>query len=112
MYAALAADGELDGERLLSPETLRRATEIQSRDRGRVIPLRMHWRLGYHRVFGIRARFDDAFGHFGYGGSGAFADPRRNLSAALVLNSGVGTPFGDTRVARIASAAARCADRR
>jgi CubicO group peptidase (beta-lactamase class C family) len=112
MYAALAGGGELDGERLLSAETIERASSVQNRGRGRVIPMRMHWRLGYHRIWGMRARFNGAFGHFGYGGSGAFADPRRNLSVALVLNSGVGTPFGDARMVRIGSAAARCADRR
>lgn len=112
MYAMLASGGELDGERLISARTVERASTVQNRGRGRVIPIPMHWRLGYHRIWGLRARFDDAFGHFGFGGSGAFADPRRNLAVALVVNSGVGTPFGDTRTVRIGSAAARCADRR
>ena len=112
MYAALANDGELDGVRLLDPDVLRRATRVQNRTRDRVVPLPMHWRLGYHRVWAMRAKVERGFGHFGYGGSGAFADPARNLSVALVLNSGVGTPFGDSRVVRVGSAAVRCADRR
>jgi CubicO group peptidase (beta-lactamase class C family) len=112
MYACLAQGGELDGARLLSYETLRRATEEQNRGAGRVIPISMRWRLGYHRSFALRARVPAGFGHFGFGGSGAFADPSRQLAVALTVNSGVGTPFGDTRIARIGGAAVRCADRR
>jgi CubicO group peptidase (beta-lactamase class C family) len=112
MYALLANDGELDGVRLLKRETVWRAAEVQNRGVGRVIPLPMHWRLGYHRVPTFGPRVPNGFGHFGFGGSGAWADPDRDLSVALTLNSGVGTPFGDLRMVRIGSAAARCADRR
>jgi len=112
LYAVLANGGALDGVRLLSRKTLRRATEVQNRGIGRVIPFPMHWRLGYHRVPTVRAKVPSGFGHFGFGGSGAWADPDRKLAVALVLNSGVGTPFGDLRMVRIGGTAARCADRR
>jgi len=112
MYAALAGGGSLNGVRLLSKRTLERASEIQSRRRGRVIPLPMHWRLGYHRVPTLRAKLPRAYGHFGFGGSGAWADPDRDLAVALVLNSGLGTPFGDTRIIRLGSVAAIAADGR
>ncbi len=112
MYAALAGGGEIDGVRLLSEETLARATAVQNRRADRVVVIPMHWRLGYHRAFAGLARVPRGFGHFGFGGSGAFADPDRDLAVAMVLNSGVGSPFGDTRIARIAQAATRCADRR
>jgi CubicO group peptidase (beta-lactamase class C family) len=112
LYACLAQGGELDGTRLLSYDTLRRATEQQNKGAGRVIPISMRWRLGYHRVFAWRARVPAGFGHFGFGGSGAWADPQRQLSVALTVNSGVGTPFGDARIALIGGAAVRCADRR
>ena len=56
LYACLAQGGELDGVRMLSYDTLRRATEQQNRGAGRVIPVSMRWRLGYHRVFAMRAR--------------------------------------------------------
>jgi CubicO group peptidase (beta-lactamase class C family) len=112
LYACLAGGGEIDGVRLVSPETVSKMAEVQNRGAGRVIPLPMHWRLGYHRVFTTRGRVPRGFGHFGFGGSGAWADPDRDLAVALVVNSGVGTPFGDTRIARIGSAAVRCADRR
>jgi len=65
----------------------------------------MHWRLGYHRAATIRGTLKEGFGHFGFGGSGAWGDPRRQLAVALVLNSGVGTPFGDLRILQIGAAA-------
>jgi CubicO group peptidase (beta-lactamase class C family) len=113
MYAALAQGGAIDGVRLLSPETLARATEVQSPAPGRlVIPFDMRWRLGYHGVLTARGVPRRAFGHFGFGGSGAWADPRRELAVALIVNSGLGTPFGDMRILRIGGAALTCADGR
>lgn len=112
MYAALANGGELDGVRLLSAETLQRATEIQTRKIDRVVPFPMHWRLGYHRAATTRGNPARGFGHYGFGGSGAWADPENQLAVALVLNSGLGTPFGDIRTAQIGGAALYCARRR
>jgi CubicO group peptidase (beta-lactamase class C family) len=111
LYAVLANGGALGGVRLLSERGLRVATTVQSRARDVVVPFPMHWRLGYHRA-PVAKRVPHAFGHAGYGGSGAWADPDRNLAVALVLNSGVGTPFGDLRIARVGTAALTCADAR
>jgi CubicO group peptidase (beta-lactamase class C family) len=113
MYAALACGGTLDGVRLLSPDTLARATEVQAPAPARVvIPFEMRWRLGYHGVFTTRGIPRRAFGHFGFGGSGGWADPGRQLAVALIVNSGMGTPFGDFRIARIGGAALEGAARR
>jgi CubicO group peptidase (beta-lactamase class C family) len=114
LYAALAAGGEMNGVRLVSEKTLHRASTIQNRTVDRVVPFPMQWRLGYHRPFtmGLGSGVKHGIGHFGFGGSGAWADLDRNLSVALTLNSGVGTPFGDLRIVRVSTAAVRCADRR
>jgi len=110
MYALLGNGGELDGVRLLSEETLHRATTLQQpTGRLSVIPFDMRWRLGYHGVATTRGFPRQAFGHFGFGGSGAWADPVTGLSVALIVNSGLGSPFGDLRTARVSGAALACA---
>lgn len=112
VYAALATGGQLDGVRLLSPETLERATEIQGHGYDQVTILNMHWRLGYHRLVTLRGVPPRAFGHFGWGGSGAWADPQRNASFAFVVNTGFGTPIGDLRITRLSTALLACLRRR
>jgi CubicO group peptidase (beta-lactamase class C family) len=103
LYAALAAGGELDGVRLLSAATVARATEVQSKGFDQVTVFKMHWRLGYHRVGSFRGGPRHGFGHFGWGGSGAWADPTRNLSMAFLVNTGSGTPIGDFRILKLNS---------
>ena len=110
MYALLANNGEFEGVRLLSAESLAQATTLQ-KPTGKlsVIPFDMRWRLGYHGVATTRGFPRQAFGHFGFGGSGAWADPTQELSVALIVNSGMGSPFGDLRTASIGGSALACA---
>ncbi|MCH8541941.1 MAG: beta-lactamase family protein [Alcanivorax sp.] len=110
MYAALANGGELDGVRILPPEMLPliSAQQVFTLDRALFSPMR--WRLGYHQPYVLaRRRPRQAFGHFGFGGSGAWADPARNLSVALTVNAGSGTPWGDMRILKLGAAALRSA---
>jgi len=108
----LAGDGEIDGKRLLSTHTIMQATEIQNTRVDGVVPFPMRWRLGYHLAATTRGILRSGFGHFGYGGSGAWAEPERELAVAMVTNQVAGTPFGDLRMLRIGAAALRCADSR
>jgi len=112
MYAALANRGELDGERFLSEDTWRQATEVQTTARDAVVGVSMKWRLGYHMAGTTRGFLPHGFGHFGYGGSGAWADPDTDLAVAMVCNRVAGTPFGDTRFMRVGGAALGSARRR
>ena len=105
MYAALAGGGVLDGERFLSTATLQRATEVQSTGLDIVVGFRMRWRLGYHLAATTRGIIPNGFGHFGFGGSGAWADPDNDLAVAFVCNRVAGTPFGDTRLLRLGARA-------
>ncbi len=111
LYAMLAGWGELDGVRILSEETVGRISSVQRRGRDHVLVIPMDWRLGYHRVFTTRGALSAAFGHFGFGGSGAWADPTRDLSLAMVCSRGSGTPIGDLRIMELGTAAVRAADR-
>ncbi|MCC1497435.1 serine hydrolase domain-containing protein [Alcanivorax sp. 1008] len=106
MYAALANGGELDGVRILDANMLPviSAQQVDTLDRALFSPMR--WRLGYHQPYVLtRRRPRQAFGHFGFGGSGAWADPTRNLSIALTVNAGSGTPWGDMRILKLGAAA-------
>lgn len=107
LYAMLAGGGQVDGVRILSRRTVARAAQLQSRNRDLVLVLPMGWRLGYHSVFTTRGVLRGAFGHFGFGGSGAWADPRRDLAVAMVCNRGSGTPVGDLRLAELGTAVVR-----
>jgi len=111
MYAALAAGGSLDGVRLMSPATVARATQIQCHGYDQVTIFKMYWRLGYHRVGSFRGVPPRAFGHFGWGGSGAWADPDRQLALGFVVNTGTGSPVGDLRILRLNTVALACARR-
>jgi CubicO group peptidase (beta-lactamase class C family) len=111
MYAALASGGILDGKRFLSEETVRAAATVQTRQRDRVILFRPGWRLGYHGAFTTRGALKGGFGHFGFGGSGGWADPTRELAIGFVNNRAGGTPLGDLRVAQIGSTVVGCAKR-
>ncbi|WP_436796072.1 serine hydrolase domain-containing protein [Actinospongicola halichondriae] len=112
LYAAIANDGEHDGVRILSPGRVALMSEQQTFGRDYCVPIKMRWRLGYHRAFTASLRQPErAFGHFGLGGSGAWADPETNLSVAYVTNDmrSATTPFGDARLARIGAAAMKAA---
>jgi CubicO group peptidase (beta-lactamase class C family) len=111
MYAMLAGGGALGDVRLLSEHSVRRLSEIQNDQRDRVIMVRMQWRLGYHRLVGTGG-LPGAFGHFGLGGSGGWADPNHDAALAMVCNRGSGTPIGDLRIVKLNNAAADILRRR
>lgn len=109
MYACLAAGGELDGVRLLSAATLERATAVQNTRPDLVIVFPMHWRLGYHGVMTTAGVLERAFGHNGFGGSGAWADPERQLAIAYTLNALGSAIAGDARFMELGGVAVRLA---
>jgi CubicO group peptidase (beta-lactamase class C family) len=112
MYAALATPDAFDEPPLISAATMREATTIQVHSRDVVLGFPMKWRLGYHLAATTAGIVPKGFGHFGFGGSGAWGDPDSGLAVAMVLNQVAGTPVGDTRLLRIGGAAVRAARRR
>jgi CubicO group peptidase (beta-lactamase class C family) len=111
LYAALAGGGEIDGVRIMSPAYAAGLGRVQVEQRDYVIKIDMKWRLGYHRVFALARPARQAFGHFGYGGSGAWADPENDLAVAFVTNDNTrtSTPFADMRLVRLGGKALRLA---
>ncbi|MEU7629940.1 serine hydrolase domain-containing protein [Nocardia sp. NPDC049220] len=126
MYGALANGGVVDtdqpnvvrgigaagpdhGVRLLRPETIETIGQVQpapSRDYVLGVPIR--FTLGYHRpVLMTKQQPRTAFGHYGIGGSGAYADPELGMSIAFVTNrlGNAVTALGDARLARLAATA-------
>ncbi len=112
LYACLGAGGTLDGVKLLSDKTIARATEVQNTRPDVVIIFPMSWRLGYHLAFSSAGSPERGFGHNGFGGSGAWADPDRELSAAMTLNALSAGLQGDPRFLEVGGAAMTAADMR
>jgi CubicO group peptidase (beta-lactamase class C family) len=106
LYGALATGGG----RLLSAATVHDLGRVQLRTADAVLGLRMRWRLGYHHAFGT-GQAPKAFGHYGYGGSGGWADPDLGLSLGYVTNriGSVTTPMADLTLYRLSRVVRECA---
>lgn len=102
MYEPLANRGRAGGTVFLSPERVDTLGRVQVRTRDVVLGLPMRWRLGYHQAFGAVGS-PRGFGHYGYGGSGGWADPATGLSVGFVTNRipSVTTPLGDLNLFRL-----------
>lgn len=107
MYACLANGGTLGAVTLLRRATLEQfaADAFSERDVISGDPFRMA--LGFQKpiagghVFGLH---DDAFGHPGFGGSVAFADPRASVGFSYLTNRLVFGAGTDDRVLRLQAA--------
>lgn len=88
ILSIVAGDGTLDGEHILSRETLVALTAERVRGFDKVVPFEMSWAAGLMRNTGSNGLGPGprAVGHYGWGGSMVMADPERRLSAAYVMN--------------------------
>lgn len=103
MYAAWERGGEVDGVRIMKPETITRATEVQNTGPDLVIAVAPHWRLGFMSAGAIPVLGPnhEGYGHVGLGGTYAAADPKARASFALVYDK-----FGQTELLGAARGAA------
>lgn len=110
IYAMLAHYGQWNDCIFIQPDVFKQLSKIQNKKRDRVMPIPMHWRLGYHRVLTLGKRAKHGFGHIGYNGSGAWCDPVRALSFAYTHNFASGSITGDYRLWGLTQETLRCAD--
>jgi CubicO group peptidase (beta-lactamase class C family) len=85
LYASLI--GEVNGVRLLKPETVRAAATPQARGTDEVLMIETAYGLGFMLPPSLDEHAGpDAFGHAGAGGSLAMADPDAGFAFAYVMN--------------------------
>ena len=85
VYAMHANDGVWQDVEYIDTKTLHEMREIRVDGFDAVMPADMCWRMGFHRLFSLQYT-PLAYGHMGYNGSVAFADPQRKLSFAFIHN--------------------------
>ena len=106
-YAALI--GEVDGIRLLRPDTVQEATRVASRGPDCVILMETCFGLGFSLPpMLVQGASPGAFGHPGAGGALAFADPDKGVSFAYVMNRMRFDPAGDPRSGALVKALYQC----
>ena len=105
LYGALAAGNSLVG----SAETIADATRVRFEGPDAVLGLSARWASGYLRnVLGLYGSNESAFGHSGWGGSFAFADPQRKLGFAYTPNRMGSDLVGDPRSVALIAALETC----
>ncbi|MGA0602319.1 serine hydrolase domain-containing protein [Caulobacter sp. KR2-114] len=107
LFAALAGKGRLDGVQVLAGDEVEKAARMRIRGQDLVLPYDMAWGAGFIRNegLGIYGPGREAFGHSGWGGSCAFADPATGVSGAYVMNRQSAELIDDSRARRLIEAA-------
>jgi CubicO group peptidase (beta-lactamase class C family) len=106
IMSALARDGSMGARDLLSPGMTARLAAERIRGPDLVLPFEVSWGAGVMRnqpnmFYGPTP---EAFGHSGWGGSCAFADPSWGLACAYVMNRQSADLIGDPRSRRLIAA--------
>lgn len=103
VYAAAA--GEVDGVRLLAPETIARASAVEADGPDAVIRMPTRFGLGFMLPPTLSAACRaGSFGHPGAGGSLGFADPGAEIGFGYVMNQMQMGITGDPRAAALVEA--------
>lgn len=103
LYGALATSGKLNGYRVLTPESIKRAHTEQANGPDLVLGVVSRWGLGFALTqpavpIGPNPR---TFGHPGAGGSLGFADPDARLGFGYTMNQMGSDALIDGRAARL-----------
>jgi CubicO group peptidase (beta-lactamase class C family) len=103
LMGALVNDGWLDGGQILTPAVIAEAARERIFGQDLVLPFVMSWGAGFmrngtERPWGPAA---ESFGHSGWGGSCAVADPETKLGVGYVMNKQGVKLMGDERPKRL-----------
>ena len=100
------ASGTFEGRQVLSEATLEAARRERIHGQDRVLPFVMGWAAGWTMNAGLDIFGPNpaALGHYGWGGSCAWADPEAKLSAAYVMTRQSPHLIGDPRAVRLQQA--------
>ncbi len=111
MYSMLASGGELDGVRVVSPESIEVHRAEQWRGIDAMLGSEKRYATGY-MLAGTEAEAfgpnPDAFGHPGMGGSLGFADPEAGIGYGYVMNHMIFEVAVDPRARALADALYDC----
>lgn len=106
LMGAMAAGGA----GILSSGGLASMTRERIRGQDLVLPFDLSWGAGVMRnaAFAPYGPNPDSFGHSGWGGACAFADPGRGVAMAYVMNKQSAQLIGDDRAVRLIETAYAC----
>lgn len=108
LYAACI--GEVDGARLLEPARVARAMRTEAQGEDLVVDYDTRYATGFQLSFPSRPMAGEgSFGHYGMGGSMAFAHPARGLSFGYVMNQMLSPSGPDPRSTALIQAVLECA---
>jgi CubicO group peptidase (beta-lactamase class C family) len=109
LYGVFANNGRIGDTEVISPQTMADFTKPRIKGDDLVLPYNLEWAAGVMRnsnkIYGDNP---NTLGHSGWGGSGAFGDPDRRVSAAYVMNRQTTALLGDERAARLWKALYSC----
>lgn len=98
IYGAVANGGALDGVELLSPDTIARMSEVQTRRIDLMLGFEPCWAMGFAtNKIGIYGPNPRALGHSGWGGSFGCADVQAKVGIGYVMNRMGADLVGDPR---------------
>lgn len=106
LMGVVASGGMMEGERLLSENTVAFMSAERISGPDRVLPFTLSWAAGLMRNEGLGIFGSDpgTLGHCGWGGSCAFADPAAGLSGAYVMSAQSHHLIGDPRARALVDA--------
>lgn len=109
LYGAVANGGELDGVRLMGPDTVAAMSKLQTDRVDILLGVPAYWRAGFSgNVMDMYGPHPDTFGHSGWGGSFGCANATTGVGIGYVLNQMGDRTIGDPRGTAVCEAIYAC----